>query len=126
MPTNRGSWPNGLRFCGHLPLDGDRRDDRLVGLREHREERIALRAHLHGVVCPELRAHDRPVALQQRRVPVAEGLEEARGAFDVAEEERERAAGQVAHRGQVSACGRVAASRSITRLRFAPELTNAD
>src|SRR5437868_9582486 len=106
-------------FGGHLALDRDGGDDRLAGERKHREERVALGIHLDSATRPEFRADDRPVSLKDLRVPVAEALEETGGALDVAEEERQGAAGEVAHRRQVSVRRANAANEAARHVRRA-------
>ena len=69
-----------------LHLDGG--SHRVAGAWKRIEERVALRVDLLAVVHPERLAHDAPMRRQHRRVLlVAELLQEAGAALDVAENE---------------------------------------
>ena len=89
-------WP---RLIVVLPLHRDRCGDRLAGAVERIEEGVALGVDLLAVVQPERLAHDPSVRPQQLGVLiVAQLLEQAGAALDVAEEKRHRAGRKVGHR----------------------------
>ena len=82
---------------GEAPLGGDRRPDRPRRAGEHDEEGVAVGADLDPAAVGDGSPDDRRVLVQDRRVPVAECLEETGRAFDVGEEERHGPGGQVGH-----------------------------
>ncbi len=77
-------------------LGVDRRGDCVARPGEREEERVALRVDLRSAVRAERLAHEAPVVGRHPPVVlVAELLQQARRAFDVGEDERDGAAGQL-------------------------------
>ena len=74
-----------------------RRPDRSARGREHREERVALRADLHAASQGDRVPHDRGMLVLQWRVCLAEPSEESRRSLDIGEEERHRARREFGH-----------------------------
>jgi len=70
-------------------LDDNGALDRARCAREGDEERIAFRRYLHAARRHESVPQDRLVSLEDRCEASAEGADEARGALDVREEERD-------------------------------------
>ncbi len=81
---------------GELTLRHGRRGDGPVRIREHREERVAVGRHLEPVGAPDGRAQHTVVLRERVLVERPEVVEEPRRPFDVREEERDRAGGEVA------------------------------
>jgi hypothetical protein len=73
---------------GQAPLGGDGRPDRLRRAAEGHEEGVPVGADLDPAGGGDGPADDRRMLVVDRRVPVAEGLEQAGGALDVGEQER--------------------------------------
>ena len=84
--------------CQRL-LDGDRGPDRAGRRREDHEERVALGADLDAILVRDRRPDQLGLPLEQRRVPVAEALEQARRPLDVAEQEGDGAGRQLGASG---------------------------
>ena len=86
-----------------MPLERELRLDRGTEGRgcgrEDGEERVALRADDQAVVRLDRRPHDVVMLLEQRRVRVAEVLDEPRAPLDVGEQERDGSRRQVAESG---------------------------
>ena len=74
------------------------RCQRLGGAREHDEERVALRVHLHAVVPRESVTQDAAVLGEHLGVLVAQFVQQARRALDVREQEGDGAGGELGHR----------------------------
>ena len=64
---------------------------RVAGAREDVEEGVALRVHLLAAVPRERIAHEPPVVLQHRRIPVAQLPDESRRPLHVREQEGDSA-----------------------------------
>ena len=84
--------PLRLGGCGHASRCG----------RERCEQRIALSAENSAARVLDRCADQCPRLVEQLRVPVAEGLEQARRALDVREQEGRRASRAFGHRQNVS------------------------
>jgi hypothetical protein len=82
---------------GQAPLGGDGRPDRLRRAAEGHEEGVTVGADLDPAGGGDGPADDGRMLVVDRRVPVAEGLEQAGGALDVGEQERHGPGGQVGH-----------------------------
>ena len=84
----------------------------VAGPREDVEERVALRVHLLAAVARERLAHEPPVIVQHRRIPVAQLLDEPRRPLHVREQERDSRDGAGGEPGH----GRERLRRSNSRL----------
>ncbi len=86
-PDARALWPR-------LLLDGalasDRGGEGFPGVREHNEERVALRSDDGSAVSPKRVSEQSLVGLEHARIALPERLQESRAALDVAEQERDR------------------------------------
>ncbi len=100
-------------------LRRDGRGDRVARPTEAVEERVTLGVDLLSPACAKRLANDAAVVCERIRVPVAEPLQQLRGARDVREDEGDRPALEAGHalsRSGSSACVRRRRTRGFASL----------